>query len=273
MMRQITPGEREVKEICDRVQTKLGLKFGHDKVPLIMSRLGKRLRDLKLDAYTQYIQLLNIDPDEETVMLNLLTTNVTTFFREPWQFHFLVGTVFPLLQRTKRNQKVRCWSAGCATGEEAYTLGMLLMEHFPADWDLKVLASDVCTASLQYGAEGLYTQEQLRDVPKALLSKYFIRQNAQTYKVSDALRKTVVFRQINLIDEQLLPSRIQMDFTFCRNVFIYFSKETQKQIIRQFYQHLSPGGHLFLGHSESIETTEVSEWKALKGCVYQKCEA
>ena len=265
---QIAPNINESEAICQLVQNKLGFKFGQEKIPLVMSRLGKRLRDLGLTSYNQYLQRVENDSDEQTVMLNLLTTNVTQFFREPWQFHYLIDVVFPQLL-TKRDKTVRCWSAGCATGEEAYTLGMLFLEHFPRDWTVKVLASDVCTASLQYGSEGVYTREQVQDVPKALLDKYFTRQG-QDYRVNEDLRRMVFFKKVNLFDTKSLPPRVILDFVFCRNVFIYFTKETQKNAVDLFCKHLTPGGHLFLGHSESIDLIKDRRWMGLKGCVYRK---
>lgn len=270
MMRQIVPDNQELGAICQMVQSKLGFKFGREKVPLVISRLGKRLRDLGLDSYGQYLQRVKMDPNEETVMLNLLTTNVTHFFREPKQFQYLIDQVFPELL-AKKDKTVRCWSAGCATGEEAYTMGMLFREHFPREWRIKILASDVCTASLKYGSDGLYTREQIQDIPKALLEKNFIRQG-QDFRVAEDLRRMVFFKQINLFGPKVLPSRIIMDFIFCRNVFIYFTKSTQKNAVELFFQHLAPGGHLFLGHSESIDTAQDQRWLGVKGCVYRKLE-
>lgn len=271
MAGQILPDEKDIKAICHLMQARLGFKFGDEKVPLIISRLGKRIRELKLTSYQQYIQRITLDSSEETICINLLTTNVTQFFREPWQFHFVIQNVLPHFLETKQDKTLRCWSAGCATGEEPYTLGMVFYEHLPRNWRVKILASDVCTASLQTASEGIYPKDLVKDVPKDLLSKYFTA-SGNTYKVSNRLRQSVWFKQINLIEGSLLPSRIILDMIFCRNVFIYFTKETQKKVLDVFYRYLMPGGYLFLGHSESIDTQLDRRWKPMKGNVYQKFE-
>lgn len=258
--------------ICEIVRTRLGLKFGEEKIPLITSRLGKRLRDLGLASYHHYLERVNANSEELDFMLDMLTTNVTQFFREPWQFHFLINTVVPALKEQKKDRTVRCWSAGCATGEEPYTIAMLLLEYLPADWTLKVLATDISAASLQVGSEGVYRADQVRDIPKDYLHKYFRPGDKGSHRVNDALRRAVFFKRINLMDEQALPPRIQMDFIFCRNVFIYFPKENQQRVLTHFHRRLNPGGYLFLGHSESLDVGTDRRWRGYKGSVYQRFE-
>lgn len=269
-MKQILPREQEVRTLCEIVRTHLGLKFGDEKVPLITSRLGKRLRELGVENYKQYLDIVTECSEEFALMLDLLTTNVTHFFREPWQFHFLINSVIPDLKEEKRDKTVRCWSAGCATGEEPYTLGMILREHLPADWMIKILASDISAASLQVGSEGSYRIDQTKEVPKSFLQKYFKPPNKGTLQVAYELRQTVFFKRINLLDDRALPERIMMDFIFCRNVFIYFPKEVQRKVLELFYRHLTPGGYLFLGHSESLDIIEDNRWKGFKGSIYRK---
>jgi chemotaxis protein methyltransferase CheR len=270
MIDSALPNQREFKTICELVNTKLGMKFGEDKYPLITSRLGKRLRDLGLQSYRPYLELVMRDKDEETVMINLLTTNVTQFFREPWQFRYLQETLVPAIIQNNRNKTIRCWSAGCATGEEAYTLGMILLDTLPSDWNVKILASDISTSSLSYGSQGIYTNEQIRNIPDTYLRKYFTAADPGTFRVTDNLRQTVFFRRVNLNEIAALPQNIVVDFIFCRNVFIYFTKETQARAIDLFYAHLSPRGHLFLGHSESIDCLRDPRWESLKSCVYRR---
>lgn len=273
MLQQIIPTDRDIQGICKLIQEKLGLKFGSEKTPLIMSRLGKRLRDLNLSSYQEYLELVGRDRMEETVLINLLTTNVTSFFREFWQFRFLTEQVFPMIIGSKRNKTIRCWSSACATGEEAYSLGIQMLEYFPADWTLKILASDICTSSLHFGSQGIYSTEQLENLSENYVRKYFEPVDDRFYRVSEALRKTVFFRKINLYPENgisELPDRIIFDFIFCRNVFIYFTREAQRQAVDHFHRQLAPGGYLFLGHSESIDLTADPRWKPYKGCVYQK---
>ncbi|MGI5871866.1 MAG: CheR family methyltransferase [Bacillota bacterium] len=272
MLKQIIPTGEEVRAICEIVRTKLGLKFGDDKVPLITSRLGKRLRDLRLESYRHYLEKVMAEKEELDYMLDLLTTNVTQFFREPWQFHFLLNHVIPELRTRKKEKTIRGWSAGCATGEEPYTIAMLLLDYLPAEWSVKVLASDVSASSLQVGAEGCYKAEQMKDVPKDFLKKYFEPVDKHTYQVTGRLRQSVFFKRINLMDDQVLPSRIVLDFIFCRNVFIYFPREIQQKVIDTFFRHLAPGGYLFLGHSESLDVARDRRWKAFRGNVYQRKE-
>lgn len=270
MFDSVVPHERELKMICNMINSKLGMKFGEEKYPLITSRLGKRIRDLGLKSYQDYLELVKRDQDEETLFFNLLTTNVTYFFREPWQFEYLKEMILPSMVETIGDKTLRCWSAGCATGEEAYTLGMILLDVLPRDWTVKVLASDICTSSLNYAAQGIYYKEQTQNIPDVYLKKYFVPVSSDTVRVSDSLRKAVIFRRINLNDASVLPATLKVNFIFCRNVFIYFTKEARARVVNLFYEHLMPGGYLFLGHSEPIDCSNDPRWESLKGCIYRK---
>ncbi len=189
-------------------------------------------------------------------MIDLITTNKTDFFREASHFQFLTGEFLPAyLAHTGRNN-LKIWSAGCSTGEEPYTIMMTMEEfrkHHP-DTSYRLLASDVSVRVLQTAYHGIYDLEKTDPVPVDLKRSYFVRNktNPKLVRIKPQYRKKVQFKRINFMDSQYGLLRNDLDFIFCRNVLIYFDKDTQEQLISRFCEHLKLGGFLFLGHSESI---------------------
>jgi chemotaxis protein methyltransferase CheR len=240
-----------VKELC-------GINLHDGKQELVRSRLAKRLRALGLDHFRDYLELLRNDPGgtELTAMLDVLSTNLTSFFREPVHYDYLVREVIPSLRTSSgRPGRLRVWSAGCASGEEPYSIVIRLLMDVPdmESWDFKLLATDLSTAALAKARAGIYTQERLRGVPGQLLQRYFVaseNQEPRTYRAAAALRKPVQFAHLNLMEPW--PMRGPFDVVFCRNVMIYFDKPTQGALVARFHSLLRPGGLLFVGHSESL---------------------
>jgi chemotaxis protein methyltransferase CheR len=251
-----------------------GIALGDSKRDMVSARLAKRLRHHNLEALGDYLQLLHTagpDGAERQEFINCLTTNKTGFFREPHHFEYLRDTLLPRI-RESGTRHLRVWSAGCSTGEEPYTLALTLRECCPASagWDVRVLASDIDTAVLAAAEKGVYAAENVSDVPAELLHKYFLRgtgANAGKVAVRPELRELVTFRQINLIGESW-PIRTKFDMIFCRNVVIYFDRETQRRLLTRFAAHLDPRGHLFLGHSENIHWL-ADTFAPLGGTVYR----
>jgi len=176
-------------------------------------------------------------------------------------------------KKKKRDKKIRIWSAGCSTGEEPYTLSMVLSEHIrtPEDMDIKILATDLSTRVLKKAMQGLYLKDRIKGISPQMLSTYFKKGEGglkDYYQVQDHLRKMIVFRRLNLTDE-IFPFKGQFDFIFCRNVMIYFDKQTQSKLVSKFHKHLSPDGHLFIGHSESLTGTN-NKFRYVQPTVYQK---
>jgi chemotaxis protein methyltransferase CheR len=240
------------------------------------SRLARRLRDLGLETYGDYYRHLrerDVDRSELREMVNAMTTNKTSFFREPYQFDWLKSEIFPaMLQRARSGgpRRVSVWSAGCSTGAEPYTMAMLLRETFEVGWDLSILATDIDTEVLATASEGEYDDTQVEGLEPRALSRHFLRGRGDAegrFKVRPDLRKLVTFRQLNLITGWSLPTRF--DFILCRNVSIYFNRQTQSQVFSRLAAQLNDGGHLLVGHSECLAGMGVP-LEPLRGNVYRR---
>jgi len=263
-------------QISQLVQQKIGLNLTKKKKAMVHSRLAKRIRKLGLDSFDEYYEFLNGNDSELIHLYNMLTTNVTKFFREKYHFDFLQEEVFPQIKADKSKKKVRIWSAGCSSGEEVYSLAISLKEFFNLDeWDIKILATDINTEVLELAKRGIYHQRQIQPIPYKLLTKYFKLgqgQNEGLFKVKNELRNLIIFKKLNLNQNESYPIKSRLDFIFCRNVFIYFKKETRNSILNRFHRHLKRGGYLFLGHSEAINTAgELGrKWRLIRQTTYQK---
>ena len=249
-----------------------GISLGDQKQSLLVSRLSKRLRELGLTTFSEYYDQLMSDSSREefTRMLDLISTNKTDFFREPKHFDFLRERILPELAQEKT---VRIWSSACSTGEEPYTIAMTLQEGVsdPAQWDFKILASDLSMRVLAKAAAGLYDADHVHDVPPELMKRHFLRGRGESkglVKIKPHLAAMVQFRRLNLMDERF-PIKSPLDVIFCRNVMIYFDRPTQEQLVNKFYRYLKPGGHLFIGHSESLQWV-THPFKSLEPTIYRK---
>lgn len=249
------------------------------KKELLKSRLMKRLRQKSLNsfkAYYEYITQRDATGEELISMLDCISTNLTEFFREAAHFRFLSEKAIPPLlenKRKKHEKRIRIWSAGCSTGEEPYSISMIVAERvLPRyEWDVKILATDISTRVLKKAMEGIYTKDQLKGMSPQLVNAYLKKTNIDNkdyYYINDSLKEMVVFRRLNLTDETF-PFKGQFDFIFCRNVMIYFDKQTQNGLISKFYKHLAPDGYLFIGHSESLAGTN-NKFRYVQPTVYQK---
>lgn len=273
--------DKEFENLRTLTYSSIGVNLTQAKKPLIISRLSKRLRQLDFDSFQQYIDFLEETPEEMEVMANLLTTNVTKFFREIHHFNYLQEEVLPKIvekaEAGHRPFKVRAWSAGCSTGEEPYTIAIVLHNFFHKhkEWDFKVLASDVNSQVLKEASDGIYHKDRVKGISYDFLKRYFALGqgvNQGLFRVKDFLKEKVAFRRINLIREEEYPKGQELDFIFCRNVFIYFDRESQENIISMYSRRVRQGGFLFLGHSEtiSVRSPVARQWKLVKHTVYQK---
>jgi chemotaxis protein methyltransferase CheR len=216
------------------------------------------------------------DTGEEIIfLLDALATNLTSFFREDQHFVFMGKTLLPKLEekrRAKGSHRLRIWSAACSSGEEPYTIAMVVLEkspYFGLGGDCKILATDISTKVLNMARQGLYGPERLKTVPPGLATKYFKKTGDHMYQVSPQLRDLIAFRRLNLMDP--LPFKNPLDLIFCRNVMIYFDKETISRLVDKYHQILAPGGYLFIGHSESLSGF-THKFKYVEPCVYLKEE-
>lgn len=235
-----------------------GIELGDHKKEMIYSRIVRRIRALELGDFRAYCDYLSQHGDEElTPFMNAITTNLTSFFREPHHFEFLARTALPELKRRQAgSRRLRIWSAGCSTGEEPYSIAITLSQSLGTErWDARILATDLDTNVLNHGRDGIYAQERVAGLDPELLRKHFQVQRGRNpdddkYRVKEPVRELIRFNQLNLLEEW--PMRGPFDVIFCRNVVIYFSKETQRALFDRYADILTPGGYLFIGHSESL---------------------
>ncbi len=267
---ELTAGEFE--KIRQMIYRLCGINLGPGKEGLVKSRLTKRLRKLNLGSFEEYLAYVENDRSgqELTAMIDLLTTNKTSFFRESEHFEFLRAKILPIALSS--GQPIRIWNAGCSSGEEPYTVAIVLRESEPnLDLkDIRILATDISTQILFKAKKGEYDRETLKGIPETLIRKYFSlvpKTNGQVCQVKDSLKSLIRFAQLNLM--QSWPMKGQFDVIFCRNVMIYFDKSTQRQLVSRFHEFLKPGGHLFVGHSESLTNTS-SDFRYVQPAVYRK---
>jgi len=251
----------DFKKIRDLVYEKTGMRFEENKMYFVKRRLEKRMEALGMDDLRDYYRYVKYDPrgEELATLVNLLTTNETYFFRDFTQLKGFAEEVLPVLLEEKRKKgefTLRIWSAGCSTGEEVYTLAIIAYEMVEGvqKWDVKIVGSDINTQVLKSARRGVYGPRSVKNVPREYLEKYFIPLEDGMYKVVPLLQSKVHFCWSNLVDKKTLLALRGMDAIFCRNVLIYFDKESRRKAIYNLYDCLAPGGYLFLGHSEMIGT-------------------
>lgn len=251
-----------------------GIVVTDAKRDMIYSRLSRRLRALGFARFADYCAYLRLHEAEElTELINAVTTNLTSFFREPHHFEHLAQVVVPaLLQTNEASRKIRIWSAGCSTGEEPYSIAMILKECLPPwlNWDVRILATDIDTNVVASAAQGIYPLERLHGVSEERKKRFFLRgvgKHQGQVRVSDDLRAMVTFKPLNLLKDW--PMKGPFDVIFCRNVMIYFDKPTQQQLVERFAGVLVPKGHLYIGHSESIKGL-TERFLAVGKTIYQR---
>ena len=253
--------DTDFKLFSDLIYRKSGINIQPHKRSLIENRLGREIRKGRFASFKEFYDFVTTDQsgNEVVALLDAVSTNVTHFFRENKHFEFLKKKVIPEMSKKKAAESerlIRIWSAASSSGEEPYTLALVIEELLPdsSGVNYKILGTDISTKVLSLAKAGCYREDKVKDIPLSLLSRYFIRgcENGEThYTVNEHLKKRVLFQRFNLISESF-PFRHPLDIIFCRNVMIYFDKPTQEKIVRRFYNHLSEGGYLFLGHSEGL---------------------
>ncbi len=249
-----------------------GIRLIAGKEQLVRSRLVKRLRALGISSFCDYLDYVRKDHTlkELSLMIDSLTTNKTSFFRENQHFQYMRETIIPDIQ--KRNGGIRVWSAGCSSGEEPYTIAMILREEWlpRQNSDIRILATDISSRMLEKARIAEYEKETVQDVPARYLARYFSSAGADSspvYRLNDRIKKMVHFARLNLMD--MWPMRGPFDAIFCRNVMIYFDSDTQKRLVQRFHDILVPGGYLLIGHSESLVSNSYG-FRYIRPATYKK---
>ncbi|WP_042356000.1 CheR family methyltransferase [Bacillus rubiinfantis] len=249
-----------------------GLNY-KERLASLKEKLSKRIMELGF-SYEDYYMYIQRNPSEWEVLVELLTINETYFYREENQLHECCSVILPKLRTSFRNRPLRIWSAACSTGEEPYTLAMLIQEtgRF-SPGTVEIIGTDINKKVLQKAEKGWYHQSSFafRRIPTNLLHKYFDVEN-EGYQIKPSIKRMVRFQQLNLLNQQQMALLGEVDVIFCRNVLIYFDQETIKTVIRSLYRKLAPGGYLFLGHAESITDMDLGFQKvdAAKTFYYRK---
>ncbi|MCB1758724.1 MAG: protein-glutamate O-methyltransferase [Gammaproteobacteria bacterium] len=256
--REFAFSRRDFNYLREVANSRTGIVVADDKFDMFYARLSRRVRKLGLRNFSEYCELIKSEPEEIEVLelVNAITTNLTSFFREQHHFEELSRRILPeLIQRNGESRTISIWSAGCSTGEEPYSIAMTIMDALQEqrEWRLKLLATDIDSAVLQRAESGVYPAERVQGIPTARLRRWFLRgTNGRQgmVRVKPELQRSILFRQLNLLSDWALEQR--PDVIFCRNVIIYFDKLSKQRLIERFASALNPGGYLFIGHSESL---------------------
>ncbi len=253
-----------------------GISLSDAKQQLIYGRLTRRLRTLGLQNFSQYCDLLESDPGEEFEdFVNAITTNLTSFFRESHHFDFLRETALPeVIARNRGSGRVRLWSAGCSSGEEPYSIAITAVEVLARspNCDLKILATDLDSNMVATGAQGVYRSERVEGLEGSCLRRWFRKGRGQSVgqvRVNPELQQLLSFRQLNLMTAW--PMHGPLDIIFCRNVVIYFDKDTQRKLFARFAKLQPPGSYLFIGHSETLAGV-TDKYRLLHQTIYQRVD-
>jgi chemotaxis protein methyltransferase CheR len=253
------------EKLSNFIYSEYGIKMPPAKKVMLQSRLQKRLREMKMNSYEEYCDYV-FSKDGEALelihMIDVVTTNKTDFFREPTHFDFLQQTVLPeFVAREKQKRTMKIWSAGCSSGEEVYTLAIVISDFMEKhkNIDYSILGTDISTRILQKAFDAVYAEERAINIPLETKRKYFLRskdRSKPSVRLIPELRKKTHYQRLNFMDENYSIHDV-FDIIFCRNVLIYFDRETQQKVINRLCRHLKTGGYFFLGHSESITGMKV----------------
>jgi len=265
--------ENQLERISELVKSLSGINLHDGKKELIKARLGKRLRKLDMYSFDQYIDYLADDSSgtELTAMLDAISTNLTSFFREHDHFEYVAKEVLTKLVAAGQ-RRLKIWSAGCSTGEEPYSIAITASEKIGdlANWDTRILATDLSTNVLHEAMEACYPAKRLESMLPQLRNKYFVPEQSggeRNYRVSDRIRRLVTFAHLNLMGNW--PMRGPFNIIFCRNVMIYFDKPTREKLVRRFFDLLAAGGTLLIGHSESLTGIQ-HKFRYVRPTIYRK---
>ena len=249
-----------------------GIVLSDHKQQMVYSRLARVIRKSGLENFDDYLDQLDKNwASECTPFLNAITTNLTSFFRENHHFEFLSDHVVPKLKiMHKLDKRIRVWSCAASTGEEPYSIAMVLREGFPGlDWDIKILATDLDSNVLAKARSGLYSDDRVEEIEPRRLKRWFTKLDGKNYQVDDSIRSMLTFNQLNLLDSW--PMKGPVDLVFCRNVIIYFDHQTQITLFKKIHNLMAEDSHLFIGHSESLFSV-TTQFRSVGRTIYQRVQ-
>lgn len=266
----------EFRLISELIYEKFGINLSEKKKSLLVGRLNKHIKNLGLKSFREYYDEIINDTTNVSLlsMIDRVTTNHSFFYREKDHFEYLLNKALPdIIEKIKRKggNDLRIWCAGCATGEEAYTLSMIANEFFGYkinQWDVGILATDISITSLEKAKQGIYFIDKILNLPESYIQKYFIERDNDNYKIADELRNKILFKRLNLMNENF-PFKGKFHIIFCRNVMIYFDRVTKDELIKRLNDYIYDGGYLFIGHSESIDRKTIP-FEYIQPAVYKK---
>jgi len=263
--------DKDFQRIAGLAGRYTGIVLGEQKRDMVYGRIARRVRKLKLDSFTRYLDFLEANIELElSDFINVITTNLTSFFRENHHFDYLQKTVLSEVKRKKSaTKRIRIWSAGCSTGMEPYSIAMTLLKFgMASDWDVKILATDLDSDVLDKARTAVYSATEVDGLEESLVKNYFQRSGAgKEVRVKEKVSKYIHFKRLNLLEKW--PHKGPFDFIFCRNVVIYFDKPTQKVLFDRYADMLDVGGYLFIGHSENLNGIS-DRFESLGNTIYRK---
>lgn len=267
--------EKEFEELSAYIKNNFGIYLKKEKKFSLMNKLQNELVESGCNSFQEYYNQIIADKSGRKVDLfvNRITTNHTFFMRESDHFFYFRDTILPYLKKTVVSNDLRIWSAACSSGEEPYTLAIILQDFFKEEkglWDKKILATDICNEVLDKAKAGVYSKEEFDSLPYYWKMNYFRMKDKDKFEVREEIKSQVIYRRFNLM-EASYPFKKKFHVIFCRNVMIYFDNETKERLVNRFYDYTEKGGYLFVGHSESLNGIS-TKYKYVLPAIYRKEE-
>jgi chemotaxis protein methyltransferase CheR len=269
----ITITANEFSQLSSYIKENYGIYLKNEKQTLVIGRLQNVLIQNGFKSFSEYYNHLLSDKTETAVstLLDKITTNHTFFMREAEHFTYFMEQVLPYFSNKISDRDLRIWCAGCSSGEEPYTLAMIIDEYFGKEklfWDTKVLATDISSKVLDEARKGVYSNNEVETLPAKWRLSYINKLNNEASVFSDKIKNEIIYRKFNLM-EGIFPFKKKFHVIFCRNVMIYFDEKTKHNLVNKFYNVMEPGGYLFIGHSESLNREETN-FRYVRPAVYRK---